>query len=132
MNVELLFSMYLFGRKMSQSVSSTHRELMVTGVILWLTRKAERSITELSELLAATPSTVSEKLTQLEHDQLIQRVASAADKRTQMIVITQRGNDQLDDMINLMNHNCRLHTESLTKEEVVIFETLLQKILKES
>ncbi len=127
--MDLLFRLYLHGRRIRQMVSTSHHEQMFTGTILWLIQKKDRTVSEMSELLSTTASTISEKLTQLERDGLIQRTTSTADKRAQLIQLTPYGNTALTKIITTAHTACMFPLNSLSPKETLQFETLLQRIL---
>ena len=130
MDAELLFSLYMHGRRAGQTLNASHKEKMFTGAVLRLSRDNEYTVTDLAGMLSTNSSTMSEKITQLENDGLISRKPSLKDKRAQIITLTVKGKHALDEMIALAHENCMVHDSTLTAEEHQILEILLKKLLQ--
>jgi DNA-binding MarR family transcriptional regulator len=132
MDLELMFQLFLHGRRIHRTLSPDHREHMMTGIILWLIKEKKRTVSELAMLVSITPSTISEKLTQLEKTGLLSRENSRKDKRTQLITLTHTGSEHLKQMIIEARQHCGPLHNSLTPEESTIFTVLLKKLLQGS
>jgi DNA-binding MarR family transcriptional regulator len=131
MKHELLFSLYLFGRRVRQMVTPDHSDKMLTGAILWLLNKKKRTVSELATELCTQSSSISEKLTQLEKEGIIERKTSEVDKRSQIILITKKGSAFLSEMLTSMDHTCVSALESFDMVELTTFRKLLTKLMRQ-
>lgn len=86
----------VLGRLMRRLRGEHRFPLTQASVLGWLDRDGPRSIGELAALESVRPQSMSQTISELEADSLIERRADARDGRRRQIALTPRGRQQLD------------------------------------
>ena len=98
------------------------------AVLVLLDAEQGWRLTDLSDHLLIDKSTVTRIIDRLEHMQLVRRVADAADRRVQRVVLTQEGVLQRDATRAAHEGSLERRMSSLTLDEQSQLEHLLSKL----
>jgi DNA-binding MarR family transcriptional regulator len=85
-------------------------------------------LTELSQRLLLSKSTITRLVDQLEHRGWVQRIAEHGDRRAQRVVLTPSGVEQRAILVDTHLQSVENRLEALTEEEMVQLAMLLDKL----
>jgi DNA-binding MarR family transcriptional regulator len=130
--LELLFHLYLFGRKIKQQVKQTNSEhvhdRMLEFGILRLISQAPKSVSELAVLLSTGLSAMSERVKAMKEKDLIDQV-SASDGREMRCQLTEAGQTLINQTKTKMIKTCLEFTQALNPTELVQLNQLMKKLV---
>ena len=84
---------------------------------------------ELAEKMGITTGTLTVSIDKLEKQNLLERVPHHSDRRSYLIVLTNRGKNLFEEHHKLHVHMTRELVNGLTAEEQAMFETILKKAI---
>jgi|GEM_PF-2548062 len=130
--LDLMFNLYLFGRKIKHQVKQGHSEhihdQMLEFSILRLVATEPKSISELAELLSTGLSAMSERIKSLKERELIDQVA-ADDAREMRCQILPAGQAVIAQTKTKMTKTCLPFAGSLSEIEITQLNQLIKKMV---
>lgn len=99
-----------------------------TLYLLYLIKQEATNQKTLAKKLGMTEPALSMKLKTLENDGVISKVRSKKDKRHYELQITTKGLEWLESEETILNQQIQVLFSSLTKEEKIQLETILEKL----
>lgn len=129
MRVDFLFTLYFIGRKVRGHYKQENKDLMLTAAILHLLQKKEYTLSELAKIMYSKLSSLSEKMTELEHEGFIKKVSKEGDEREQYISLTAEGKKRIEKTLSVMRQYCLEFTNNLTQGELQTLNPLLKKMV---
>ncbi len=127
--VDFLFTLYFIGRKVRGHYKQENKDLMLTAAILHLLQKKEYTLSELAKIMYSKLSSLSEKMTELEHEGFIKKVSKEGDEREQYISLTTAGRKKIEKTLSVMRQYCLEFTNDLTQVELQTLNPLLKKMV---
>ncbi|HEX9896681.1 MAG TPA: MarR family transcriptional regulator [Dehalococcoidales bacterium] len=88
--------------------------------------------TQIAELLARSPNTLSTILDRMEKGRLVKKVRDAQDRRFVRLVMTKKGKNKLEKAIESGQAIIEQLAASFSEEELQTFATLIEKLLKQT
>lgn len=125
--LELIFSMYLLGRKFKSRVKRHNSDQMLEMVILITIKSNPSTLTLLAAQSAIQLSAMSEKISVLEHTGLVKRIQTD-DGRETLVQITKSGTKHLTVLLTTMKTVCTNIFKNLTDQDITTWQTLIHKI----
>ncbi len=125
--LELIFSMYLLGRKFKSRVKRHNSDQMLEMVILKTIKSNPSTLTYLAAQSAIQLSAMSEKISVLEHTGLLKRIETD-DGRETLVQITKSGTKHLTLLLTTMQTVCTNIFKNLTDQDITTWQKLLNKI----
>ncbi len=95
--------------------------------VLW--QNDEISISSLSAQTSLANTTLTAMLDRMENSGLIVRKADPKDRRNRLIALTEKAKSLKDDYSRISQEMNELYYKSFTEEEIVLFESYLQRVL---
>ena len=129
MESELLFSIFVFGQHLKKISDKSHLDKMMRSTMLWLIQKQFNTASILSQVLALKPSTITEKIDDLEQQKLISLSPNVNDRRSMVLKLTDEGKQVLSDSKYHINQYCVNQLHGLNLEEKQVLSILLNKLL---
>lgn len=130
--LDLMFNLYLFGRKIKHQVKQGHSEhvhdQMLEFSILKLIATNPKSVSELAELLSTGLSAMSEKIKSLKDLGLISQV-TGNDAREKLCQILPAGLAVINQAKSKMAETCLPFAESLSETEINQLNQLIKKMV---
>ena len=96
--------------------------------LLCLNRNSHMSQDEISNHVIINKSNTARILSRLENDGFIKRQISKQDKRKMEVNLTEKGTSLIPFIKNINDEYEKFLTDTLTKEELAVFENILNKI----
>lgn len=127
--VDFLFTLYFIGRKVKGHYKQANKDHMLTAAILHLLQKQSYTLSELSKILYSKLSSLSEKISELEHEELIVKSNKEGDDREQCISLSGKGKKQVEKTLGVMKLHCMEFTKGVTNEELKHINPLLKKMI---
>lgn len=129
MRIDFLFTLYFIGRKVRGHYKQENKDLMLTAAILHLLQKKEYTLSELAKIMYSKLSSLSEKMTALEHEGFIKKISKEGDEREQYISLTVEGKKKIEKTLSVMKQYCLEFTNNLTQGELQTLNPLLKKMV---
>lgn len=130
--LDLLFNLYLLGRKMKQAAKKYHskhtQDHMLEWGVLRLVAKEPRSVTQLAQLLSTGMSAMSERVTSLKERGLVIQMTSD-DGREMRCQITTQGKKIITDSEMRVQQTCLQLQDTISEQEIDTIKPILQKLL---
>ncbi len=126
--IEFLFTLYFIGRKVKSHYKQENKDLMLTAAILHVLQNREYTLSELAKQLHSKLSSLSEKITSLQEEGLIQKTGKHEDEREQFLTLTDSGKKHIKKTLGIMKLHCIEFTKELTQEELIQITPLLKKL----
>ncbi len=130
--LDLLFNLYLLGRKMKQAAKQHHsahtQDQMLELGILKVVATEPQSVTQLAQLLSTGLSAMSERIKSLKDRQLIQQMATD-DGREMRCELTDTGRQYMANNQTHIRETCAQLSTILTEQEIDTMKPMLQKLL---
>ncbi len=95
--------------------------------VLW--QNDEISISSLSAQTSLANTTLTAMLDRMENSGLIVRKADPKDRRNRLIALTEKAKSLKDDYSRISQEMNELYYKGFTEEEIVLFESYLQRVL---
>ncbi len=95
---EVILNLFLLGRQIKKRVKHRHINQMLTHVILVLVSQLQPTLTHLSNLLAVSLSTLSEKIATLQNEGFI-KTTKGGDRRHHHLALTPKGHNLLNQFL---------------------------------
>jgi len=127
--IDLLFTLYFVGRKVKSEYRHRNEDKMLDAAILHLLHKRAYTLSELAKKLYSKLSSVSEKLTQMEKEGYIMRKDKKDDEREIEITLSTKGIGYVHKNTYILRQHCVQFMHKMTKEDVVVVNRLMQKLL---
>ena len=131
--LDVLFTIYLVGRKMKQVAKKHHPEhihdLMLEIGILRMIADQPKSVSELAEALSTGLPATSERVKALVKAGLVLQ-NSGNDARQSLCSITEKGVQRLLTTQNKMAHNCAAFSSDFSHQEMTTVKKFMTHILK--
>ncbi len=131
--LEVLFTVYLVGRKMKQVAKKHHpvqiHDLMLEMGILRLIVDQPRSVSELATLLSTGLSATSERIKALVKAGFV-RQNSGDDARQNWCGITSKGKKHLETTQAHMTQNCHAFADTFSISELTTVKKFMTKMLE--
>ena len=126
--LDVLFRMFLFGRKVTFKSRLQNTDQMLKTVMLVLLCEKSLSISDLADKIGTTVSTISEKISILEKEALIERT-KIKDTRVTIIKITNAGTKFITDFTTKRMPVLDVDKKvNLTQKEARLLLSLMDKI----
>lgn len=126
--LELLFKLYEIGRKIKFLSKKGNKDQALETLILRYLSHRDMDVTELSKVICANMSSVSESVEKLEQQKLIVKKCCTKDKRKMYAQITSKGKKVLSEIEEMMNGHCISFLIGLNDDEVGLLLKLLDKV----
>lgn len=98
-------------------------------LIFWLLyQKGEVNMTEIAEYIHVPLNTATGIVNRMEKNELIVRTRSKEDKRVVLIVFSEKGMAQFQNLVNELMYYGMKVVSSFTKEEMVLFSKMTTKV----
>lgn len=127
--VDFLFTLYFIGRMVKGHYKQENKDLMLSAAILHLLQKREYTLSELAKILYSKLSSLSEKITGMEHDGLVKKTNKEGDDREQCISLTALGEKSIEKTLGVMRQHCFEFTRTLSSAELKAINPLLKKLV---
>jgi DNA-binding MarR family transcriptional regulator len=128
--IDIIIKLYLLSRLIKAKTKSHNRDKMLTLTILFLLKNNVTTVTELSKQIGTKVSSLSEKVKQLELENLIVKIESR-DSRENLLKITDKGKHLLKNVFQKMIESKVGQTIDLDSNEQKLLLKLLSKIKPE-
>lgn len=129
MRIDFLFTLYFIGRKVRGHYKQENKDIMLTAAILHLLQKKEYTLSGLAKIMYSKLSSLSEKISELEHQGFIKKAAKEGDEREQYISLTVGGKKRIEKTLSVMKQYCLEFTNNLTQGELQTLNPLLKKMV---
>ena len=130
--LDLLFTIYLVGRKMKQVAKKNHpvhiQDLMLEMGMLRLIADQPRSVSELAEALSTGLSATSERIKMLVKSEFVLQT-SGSDARQNWCQITPKGKQHLQVTLQQMSQSCHVFADTFSNTELTTVKNVMTKIL---
>ena len=126
---DLLFEIYLLGRKIRFEGKHKNEDRILEAIILRTAEKETLTVTSIADLLSTKISAISEKIIKLEKSGFITKIKGANNRET-LIQLTDKGVIEKNKILTEMETHCTLMTSVITDSELELFLTTLRKITK--
>lgn len=97
-------------------------------MLMALRREGASRVTQLAEVMKVKPSAITVIMDRLIERGLVQRYHSKVDRRVVIVELSSRGNEELEKMIKSHRQLMSQYFEQFTKEELMTFLQLFQKL----
>ena len=118
---------YLKNALLTEGVKVTPTQ---TGILFLLKHKNGRTMTELSQFLAADNSTMTGLVDRLEKSGFVVREASPTDRRALLVRITQEGIDEIDRAKAIIKRVNEEVSSGFSDEEIAAFKKVLNSFFQ--
>lgn len=125
--IKLLFSFYMFARMIKGHYKKQNEDIMLQVAILNLLSENKYTVSSLAQKLFIKISGISEKISELEKQGLIQK-SKSDDGRETALVLTEKGSSVLHEFINRMDTHCTGITHNLNDQDIDKGIELLEKM----
>lgn len=129
MRIEFLFTLYYIGRKVRGHYKDKNADIMLTATILHILGQEPCSLSKLSEKVYSKMSSLSEKITLLVAEGLVEKKGTETDERETIISITPKGKKYSQMIFEKMKIHCKEFTKHMTDKDVTQATDLMQKLL---
>lgn len=126
--IQLLFNLYLFGRRIKEIAKHQNYDLICQAAILNLLSKKSLTVSEISTRLSTKISATSEKLISLEKKGLI-RKTKGGDKRSIKLYLNLKGENMIKRMQSSMEDHCLRIFDQMTVSELDELSKIINKLL---
>jgi DNA-binding MarR family transcriptional regulator len=126
--LQLLFLLYGIGRKIKSLSKNGNNDQALQTIILRSLVDKPIDVTELSKIICANMSSVSESIDKLEKSGLIEKFPCCDDKRKYYIKLTEKGTIALRDTQEVMRLHCVKSLNNLADKEIKSLLTMLKKV----
>lgn len=99
-------------------------------VLMLLYRGSDVNMTQISDYLSAPLNTTTGIVSRMEKKDMVRRVRSEADKRVVTIVLTERGKQQINDIIGVFLNYAQKVLATLKPEEMALLTEVIGKVVK--
>jgi len=127
--VDFLFTLYFIGRMVKGHYKQENKDLMLSAAILHLLQKREYTLSELAKILYSKLSSLSEKITGMEHEGLVKKANKEGDDREQYISLTALGKKSIEKTLGVMRQHCLEFTRNVSSTELKTINPLLKKLV---
>lgn len=126
--IQLLFDLYLFGRRIKEIARHKNNDLICQAAILNLLADRFMTVSEISTRLSTKISATSEKLISLEKKGLV-RKTKGEDGRSIKLNLTKKGQNMIKHMQLSMKDHCLGIFKLITGDEQEMLSKLIDKLL---
>ena len=130
--LDMLFTIYLVGRKMKQVAKKHHpiqiQDLMLEMGMLRLIDSQPRSVSELANMLSTGLSATSERIKALVKSGFVLQ-KSGSDARQNWCQITPKGKKHLQTTLQHMANSCHTFADTFSVAEITTVQHVMTKIL---
>lgn len=130
--LDLLFHLYLFGRKIKFQAKQIHSEhvhdQMLEFGILRLIAEKSKSVSELAEVLSTGLSAMSERIKTLKDKGLVDQI-TGGDAREMRCRLTEAGHAFITEAKSKMSKACFSFTNTLSETEIAQLNILIKKLI---
>ncbi len=98
-------------------------------VLMLLYRQADVNMTQIAEYLNAPLNTVTGIVSRMEKKEMVQRIRSQQDKRVVTIILTDFGQKQISDIINMFLKYAQMVIGSLNPNELTMMSNIVGKVI---
>ena len=127
--IDFLFTLYFIGRKVKGHYKRENKDLMLSAAVLHLLQKREYTLSELAKIVYSKLSSLSEKITGMEHEGLIKKNNKEGDEREQSISLTASGKKNIEKTLSVMKQHCLEFTNNVSDAELQTINPLLKKMV---
>lgn len=99
-------------------------------VLMLLYRGSDVNMTQISDYLSAPLNTTTGIVSRMEKKDMVRRLRSEADKRVVTIVLTERGKQQINDIIGVFLNYAQKVLATLKPEEMALLTEVIGKVVK--
>lgn len=99
-------------------------------VLMLLYRGADVNMTQISDYLGSPLNTTTGIVSRMEKKDMVRRLRSEADKRVVTIVLTEKGKDQINDIIGVFLNYAQKVLATLKPEEMALLTEVIGKVVK--
>jgi len=129
MRIEFLFTLYFIGRKVRAYYKNKNADIMLTATILHILGQEACTLSKLSEKVYSKMSSLSEKITLMVAEGLVEKKTTEADERETIITITSKGKKYSEMIFAKMKVHCMEFTKHMSDKDVSQATDLMQKLL---
>lgn len=129
MRIEFLFTLYYIGRKVRGHYKNKNADIMLTATILHILAHEAYTLSKLSEKVYSKMSSLSEKITLMVAEGLVEKRGTETDERETIISITPKGKKYSEEIFEKMKVHCREFTKHMSDKDVAQATDLMQKLL---
>lgn len=130
---------YLLTLARNQNLAAIERELAplnITAsqfmVVVGIAHGRAKTLTEFSEFLGYDSGAMKRLLDRVEEKGMIRRVRSVADRRSQILELTESGNVLYPQIMDVVRRVHARMLEGFTDEEAALFQIFLQRVIAAS
>jgi len=127
--IDFLFTLYFIGRKIKGHYKVENKDVMLSAAILHLLQKKEYTLSEMAKILYSKLSSLSEKISEMENEGLVQKVCREGDEREQYIFLSEKGKKSIEKTLSSMKLHCLEFIKNLSDSELKIINPLLKKMI---